>query len=370
MGDQALLSFGLWIKRRRKALDLTQDALAALVGCSKDLIVKIEGDARRPSREIAALLATQLQLAPAERADFIRCARAELAPDRLPPPLRSVPRAAFPPRPPAAQPRSNLPAAISSFLGREQELVDLLALLARADVRLVTMTGPGGTGKTRLGLQVAVELRDRFPDGVFFVDLAPISDPELVGVAIAQTLGVLDAGSLPIRAGLKSFVQTRELLLLLDNFEQVLDAAPLVAELLAAAPQLKVLVTSRAALHLSGEHEYAVPPLALPPLTDDRPFDIAQGRRPTTDDRHAYDQAVTIGQYAAVALFIARAGGEGRFRGDGRERAGSSRDLPAAGWAAAGDRAGGRAHQVVPARGAASAAGARWRPGRVDQRRA
>src|SRR6186997_888150 len=95
MDDQALLSFGLWIKRRRKALDLTQDGLAALVGCSKDLIVKIEGDARRPSREIAALLATHLELAPEERDDFIRCARAELAPDRLPPPSRSAPRAAF-----------------------------------------------------------------------------------------------------------------------------------------------------------------------------------------------------------------------------------------------------------------------------------
>ena len=97
MDDPALLSFGLWIKRRRKALDLTQDALAALVGCSKDLIVKIEGDARRPSREIAALLATQLQLAPEERDDFIRCARAELTPDRLPPPTRSAPRSAFAP---------------------------------------------------------------------------------------------------------------------------------------------------------------------------------------------------------------------------------------------------------------------------------
>src|SRR6187551_3926136 len=94
MDDPALLSFGLWIKRRRKALDLTQDALAALVGCSKDLIVKIEGDTRRPSREIAALLATQLQLAPEERDNFIRCARAELAPDRLPP-ARNVPRTAF-----------------------------------------------------------------------------------------------------------------------------------------------------------------------------------------------------------------------------------------------------------------------------------
>jgi len=158
MDDQALLSFGLWIKRRRKALDLTQDALAARIGCSKDLNVKIEGDARQPSREIAALLAAQIQLAPEERDDFIGCTRAELAPDRLPPTARSAPRAAFPARPSADRPRSNLPAPISAFLGREKELADLRALLARADVRLVTLTGPGGTGKTRLALAVAAEL--------------------------------------------------------------------------------------------------------------------------------------------------------------------------------------------------------------------
>jgi transcriptional regulator with XRE-family HTH domain len=121
MDEQALLSFGLWIKRRRKALDLTQDALAVLVGCSKDLIVKIEGDARRPSREIAALLATQLQLAPAERDDFIRCARAELAPDRLPSPARSAPRAAFVPAAPVLahppeQIASPLPSGTITFL--------------------------------------------------------------------------------------------------------------------------------------------------------------------------------------------------------------------------------------------------------------
>jgi len=139
MDDLVLLSFGLWVKRRRKALDLTQDALAALVGCSKDLIVKIEGDARRPSREIAALLASQLQLALEEHDDFIRCARAELAPDRLPSPTRSVPRAAFPLRQPTDHPRSNLPAPLSSFLGREHELAALSALLGRPDVRLVTL---------------------------------------------------------------------------------------------------------------------------------------------------------------------------------------------------------------------------------------
>jgi predicted ATPase/DNA-binding XRE family transcriptional regulator len=295
MDEQALLSLGLWIKRRRKALDLTQEALAARVGCSKELIVKIEGDARRPSREIAALLATHLQLAPEEVDTFIRCARAELAPDRLPSPTRSLPRAAFPPRPPAEPPRSNLPAQLSSFLGRERELVDLRALLQQRDVRLVTLTGAGGTGKTRLALHAVAEGLANFEDGVFFVDLAPISDPELVVAMIAQILGVMDAGSQPIRERLKAYVRTHKLLVLLDNFEQVPAAAPLVAELLAEAPNLKVLVTSRVPLHLSGEHEYAVLPLALPPTTDHRP--------PTTD----YLDAATIGQYAAVQLFIQRA---------------------------------------------------------------
>src|SRR5262245_43453354 len=144
MDEQALLSLGLWIKRRRKALDLTQEALAARVGCSKELIVKVEGDARRPSRQIAALLAEHLELAPDEIADFIRCARAELTVDRLPLPTKSVPRAAFPPRSPAERLRGNLPAQLSSFLGREQALADLWMLLRREDVRLVTLTGPGG----------------------------------------------------------------------------------------------------------------------------------------------------------------------------------------------------------------------------------
>jgi len=175
MDDQTLLSFGLWIKRRRKALDLTQDALAALVGCSKDLIVKIEGDARRPSREIAALLATHLQLAPEERDDFIRCARAELAPDRLPPPTRSAPRAAFAPATPTPTPPAILPAGTVTFLFTdiegstrlwEQQPDAMRAALARHDalLRQVIAAHQGvlvkGTGD---GLHAAFA---RAPDGV------------------------------------------------------------------------------------------------------------------------------------------------------------------------------------------------------------
>jgi predicted ATPase len=128
----------------------------------------------------------------------------------------------------------------------------------------VTLTGPGGTGKTRLALQVGADLIEQFEDGVSFVDLAPIREPELVLSTIAHTLNVKESAETPLLEGVKAFLREKQMLLLLDNFEQVLEAAPLVAELLATAPRLKVLVTSRAALHLRGEHEFAVPPLALP----------------------------------------------------------------------------------------------------------
>jgi predicted ATPase len=134
-------------------------------------------------------------------------------------------------------------------------------------VRLVTLTGPGGVGKTRLGLQVATELVAAFPDGVFFVTLAPLRDPRLVLSAIAHALGVPEQGERPLLARLQEVVQDRQLLLLLDNFEQVVAAAALVGELLSSSDQLKVLVTSRAVLHLQGEHEFPVVPLGLPQLT-------------------------------------------------------------------------------------------------------
>src|SRR6266498_3573152 len=159
----------------------------------------------------------------------------------------------------------NLPAQPTALIGREKEVASVCSLLRRADARLVTLTGPGGTGKTRLGLQVAAELLDDFKDGVWFVNLAPIGDPNLVAATAAQTLGINESAGRSLLDQLKDYLREKQLLLLLDNFEQVAEAAPLVSELLTVALGLKALVTSRMPLHLSGEREYAVPPLGLPP---------------------------------------------------------------------------------------------------------
>ena len=162
---------------------------------------------------------------------------------------------------------TNLPVQRTGFVGREKEVAAAKELLLRQDVRLVTVTGPGGIGKTRLAVQVASGLVEHFPGGTHFVSLSSLSDPGLIASVIVQTLGIREAGGQSPLEILKENLQDSRrapMLLLLDNFEHLIQAAPTVAELLAMGPNLKILVTSRAALHVYGEHEFPVPPLALP----------------------------------------------------------------------------------------------------------
>ena len=183
---------------------------------------------------------------------------------------------------------NNLPLQPTPLIGREKEASEVCDLLRGDETRLLTLSGPGGTGKTRLALQAAADLLEDFTDGTFFVPLATLTEAELFFSAVAETLGVRETGEQRFDEILKDYFHERQLLLILDNFEQVLGAAPQVTELLAVAPGLKVLATSRAPLGLYGEHEFPVPPLTLPDL-----------KRPPPLER--------LTQYEAVGLFVERA---------------------------------------------------------------
>ncbi len=276
MTTSGALPFGELLRHHRRSAGLSQEALAERAGLSARAISDLErGLYRAPHRDTVALLANALGFSAAQRAQL----DASIVRRRGPPPTG----------PSATGGRGRaLPIPATPLLGRDQEVAAVIALLQRPTLRLVTLLGPGGVGKTRLAAQVATELIPAFADGVAFVALAALDDPGLVASAIAQALEVQEAGGQSLVGQLTGVLAGRRLLLALDNFEHVLAAAPLVAELLAGCPELRVLVTSRAPLRLHGEQEYLVPPLAAPD----------PARLPALED---------IARYDAVRLFVARA---------------------------------------------------------------
>lgn len=264
-------SFGTWLRQRRKEQGIKPDELAELIGCSPVTLQKVEAGERRPSRQIALLLADYLRIPPDEREAFITFARSGQTGPNAGGIGSNITGSTGEANSPAHAPwravhlsRTNLPSVLTPLIGREEQERAARDILLNPKVRLLTFTGAPGIGKTRLAVQVASGLVEHFDDGVNMVELAPIIDPDLVIPTIAQTLGVRDYSGQKVEELLRRHVQGRRMLLVLDNFEQVLDAAPHIARLIEASPWLKVLTTSREALHVRGERRFPVPTLEVP----------------------------------------------------------------------------------------------------------
>jgi len=258
-------SFGNWIKRRRKALDLTQRELAQRVGCSLSLIYKIEADERRPSRQIAELLVERLEIPPDQRDLFLKVARQDKGTPNLKtiPPLSTLEPAAAPQKTP-----SNLPISPTPLVGRENEIRVITMQLLDPTCRLLTLTGSGGVGKTRLAIASGRQLETRFADGVAFVSLAGIGMNESIIPVIADALGLAFSGPAEPLVQLTTFLHTKETLLVVDNMEHLLDGANLLGEILRGTQHVKMLVTSREQLHLQWEWLFEVQGLPIPDEAD------------------------------------------------------------------------------------------------------
>lgn len=270
-----IYSFGYWVRRRRKALDLTQAALAREVGCATVTIRKIETDERRPSRVMADRLAECLGVSDDEREAFILSGLGEVSAYRMPVPSKpisiemeeegSLKQEGFSSTLIAGSgSRNNLPAQATPFIGRINELTEIRAKLAEDDCRLLTLLGLGGCGKTRLAIEAAEGLLEEYQHGIFFVSLAPVQSVEFISSTIAAVLGFSFFEDNPPDEHLLDYLRNKQMLLILDNFEHLLEGACLVLEILNAAPGLKILVTSRSSLAITGEYIYSVMGMAYP----------------------------------------------------------------------------------------------------------
>lgn len=261
-------SFGEWLRGRRKALDLTQDELARRAGCSIFALRKIESGERRPSKQLAGLLANALEIPEEDRQTFLRVARGELNLERLRAP-RPDGKPAFLTHQPVSH---HLPLPPNPLLGRDHELAAMARIFNEPQCRLLTLTGMGGIGKTRLAIEFASLQRERFPAGIHYIPLASINSADLIVPAIAEVLGFSFSGPLDLQEQLFTYLShgiNQSALLLLDNLEHLLAkssaAAELVAEMLRRFPNIKFLCTSRERLNLHGEWIYELHGLPIPP---------------------------------------------------------------------------------------------------------